>query len=137
MTTPAADPTYERFALVDQIEEAERELHDRYGRYAYRVREGKMQRGQADKQIALMRNIRDTLRIIAKHYDAVHRAIADDQRRAKNAAELDELRKHPVVAAVASAFDGEVGLPRPAREPEPYHYEPPPFGHDYEDEAAV
>lgn len=129
------DPTRERFSLADQIAEVERELRYRYGVYAKRVEDGKMSRAQADKQIALMRNVRDTLRMIAAHYGPVRKAVADDLQREKEAAEVAELMKNPAVQAVVAAFpDSHVGLPRrPAPEPEPYHPEPPPFGHDSAD----
>ncbi len=153
-----ADPTRERFSLADQIEEVERELRYRYGVYAKRVDDGKMTRAQADRQIALMRNVRDTLRMIAAHYGPVRKAVADDLQREKEAEEVAELMKNPAVQAVVAGFpDAVVGLPGrpdrsgayqperesaslercPAPEPEPYHPEPPPFGHDYEDEAAA
>lgn len=104
----APDPTRARFSLADQIEEAERELRYRYGVYAKRVQDGRMTQAQADRQIALMRNIRDTLETLSRHYISVLRL-------AREMAERQQIELHPGVAAVLGAFPGaEIGPLAPA-----------------------
>jgi hypothetical protein len=115
VTTPAPDPTRARFALADQIEEAKRELRYRYGVYAKRVQDGRMTQEQADRQIALMRNIRDTLETLSRHYISVRAAIEEDLRLAREMAERQQIELHPGVAAVLGAFPGaEIGPLAPA-----------------------
>lgn len=122
MTTPAPDPTRARYSLADQIEEAKRELHYRHRSYPFRVKDGKMTQEQADRQIALARNIRDTLQTLFRHYISVRAAIEADLREVREMAERQQLEQHPAVGAVLGAFPGaEIG---------PFEHEPAPPGPD-------
>ena len=104
-----------RFSLADQIEEAKRELHHRHRTYGYRIKDGRMTQEQADRQIALMRNIRDTLETLSRHYISVRAAIEEDLRLAREMAERQQIELHPGVAAVLGAFPGaEIGPLAPA-----------------------
>lgn len=78
-----------------------------------------MTQAQADRQIALMRNIRDTLETLSRHYISVRAAIEEDLRLAREMAERQQIELHPGVAAVLGAFPGaEIGpLAPPSAEP--------------------
>jgi hypothetical protein len=137
MTTPTPDPTRARYSLADQIEEAKRELRYRYGVYAKRVADGRMTQEQADRQIALARNIRDTLQTLFRHYISVRAAIEADLREVREMAVRQQIEQHPAVGAVLGAFPGaEIGPFEP--EPAPPDPDPDPdlFNPDEEHEAA-
>ncbi len=136
MTPPAPDPTRARFSLADQIEEAKRELRYRYGVYAKRVQDGRMTQAQADRQIALMRNIRDTLETLSRHYISVRAAIETALENAREMAERQQIELHPGVAAVLGAFPGaEIGPLAPAP-PSAEPHDPDLFNPDEELEPA-
>lgn len=145
MTTPAdaPDPKRQKFPLREQAEEAHRILGQRYKTCLARVKSGEMSQAEADRQIALVRAIRDTLHAFATYEDETRTLLESLIRIARSKAEVEELRKHPAVGAVLAAFpDAEVQPPdrgdeaaqNPARGDTA---DPPPFGHDYEDEAAA
>jgi hypothetical protein len=136
MTTPAPDPTRARYSLADQIEEAKRELHYRHRSYPFRIKDGRMTQAQADRQIALMRNIRDTLETLSRHYISVRAAIEEDLRLAREMAERQQIELHPGVAAVLGAFPGaEIGPLAPAP-PTTEPHDPDLFNPDEELEPA-
>lgn len=123
--TEAPDPKRARFPLADQAEEAARELKYRYGVYAKRVAEGRMTQAQADRQIALMRAIRDTLLLFGRFEDCVRATV-------KECLEIEELKQNPAVQAVLAGFpDADVGAPRTQRAPAAdLTSEQPPFDPD-------
>lgn len=102
----STDPTRARYSLADQIACAERELGWRYRVYAGRVRDGKMSKAERDREIGLMRAIRNTLRAIKPHEDTIRAVIVAARERERLLAEADELMQHPDVAEVAAAFPG-------------------------------
>jgi len=140
MTGAPPDATRARFPLAEQAEEAKRELDLRYKVYNARVRDGKMTREAADRGIALMRAIRNTLTLFGRYEDEVRatlqhcldqdRSAAEfEQRHARDKAELEKLQSNPAVKAVCDAFPGaEVRLPAradaPSAETESYPLNP-------------
>lgn len=100
------DPTRARYSLDDQIACAERELSWRYRVYAGRVRDGKMSAAERDREIGLMRAIRNTLRAIKPHEDTIRAVIVAARERERLLAEADEIDDHPAVLAVRDAFPG-------------------------------
>jgi hypothetical protein len=112
MTDAEPDPKRAKFPLAEQAEEANRELGLRYRVYSARVAANKMTQAEADRGIALMRAIRDTLRLFARFEDRVRGAVADGIEQERIDAEVEELKQNPAVQAVLAAFPGaEVSLP--------------------------
>ena len=140
MTDAPPDATRARFPLAEQAEEAKRELDLRYKVYNARVRDGKMTREAADRGIALMRAIRNTLMLFGRYEDEVRatlqhcldqdRSAAEfEEQLARDKAELEKLQSNPAVKAVCDAFPGaEVHLPArddaPSAETESYPLNP-------------
>lgn len=105
-----------RYTLAEQIACAERELGWRYRVYAGRVRDGKMSEAERDREIGLMRAIRNTLRAIRPHEDTIRAVIVHARDRERMIAEAAELGDHPAVIAVQSEFPGaEIVSVREAR----------------------
>lgn len=138
MTAP--DPKRARFPLAAQADEANRELGLRYRVYAMRVKDGRMTQAEADRGIALMRAIRDTLRLFAAYEDEVRATVAHCIERARIEAEVAELRRDPAVRAVLDVFghDADVGPARYAADPDAgFAPDPPPFDIPENEEHAA
>lgn len=128
------DPQRQKFPLLAQADEANRELTMRYRVYSRRVKSGEMTQSAMDHGIAIMRAIRDTMRLFAEHEDDIRALLEFKLKRAREmaeaAAELEELRKHPAVGLVLEHFpDAEVGTTRQRALPphDDFTPEPPPF----------
>lgn len=107
MTAAATEPSAPaRIPLALQAEAAARELTWRYRVYAGRVKAGKMTEAERDREIALMRAIRDTLRLFAEHEDAIRAVVRAGIERKRLIAEAEGLAEVPAVAAVLDAFPG-------------------------------
>lgn len=131
MADVPTDPKRARFPLTEQAKEANRELTLRYRVYAARVKAGKMSEAEADRGIALMRCMRDTLTLFAEYEDEMRALLLHLKRRARESEEIEELKRNPAVRAVLEQFpDSEVGLPGAD------HSEPPPFDLPRREEAA-
>lgn len=128
------DPQRRKFPLLEQAEGAHEEMLDRYKRLNARAKAGRITQEQADHGIAIMRAIRDTMRLFAEHEDDIRALLEFKLKRAREmaetAAELEELRKHPAVGLVLEHFpDAEVGTTRQRAQPphDDFTPEPPPF----------
>jgi hypothetical protein len=135
-TTPP-DPKRRKFPLLEQAEAANRELTMRYRVYSQRVKDGKMTQAAMDDGVAVMRAIRDTMRLFAEHEDDIRALLEFKRQRAREnaetAAEIEALRKHPAVGLVLEHFpDAEVGAPRRPPSQDDFTPELPPFDHELE-----
>lgn len=106
------DPKRARFPLSEQAKEASQELAQRYRIYAARVKAGTMSQSEADRGIALMRCMRDTLTLFAEYENEMRALLLHLKRRAREKEEIEDLRRNPAVRAVLEQFpDSDVGLP--------------------------
>ena len=114
--SPATDPKRAKFSLDEQAEEANRILTQRYKTCEARAKSGDMTREAADRDIAIARAIRDTLRLFAEYPDDVRAALMHARKRRKDLAEIERLRaelaQNPAVQAVREHFpEAEILLP--------------------------
>lgn len=95
-----------KFVLADQAAEANREIGMRHRVYPARVKAGKMTQAEADQGLALMRAIRDTLRLFARFEGEVRATVFECLRRERLTQEADEVRDDPAVRAVLEGWPG-------------------------------
>lgn len=95
-----------KFPLVDQAAEANREIAMRHAVYPGRVKAGKMTQEDADRSLALMRAIRDTLRLFARFEDEVRATVSECLRRERLTREAAEVQDDPAVRAVLEGWPG-------------------------------
>jgi hypothetical protein len=138
---PSAPPP-PAITLAQQIEEVEGEIRQRGRLYPDWVAKGRYKPETAERKLATMRAVQSTLTWLEQNEHWIRPAYIARREATRRAAEDEALRaelmKNPAVRAVVDAFpDAEVHLPRPpAPEPEPYHYEDPPFDPEATEEAA-
>lgn len=96
------------FPLAEQIAAVDREVAMREQVYPTRVAAKKMAQAAADRELAVMRNIRATLVFMREHETTIRRAIERER------AEIEHIKKSEAFAAVLEEFpEAEVTIGAP------------------------
>jgi len=105
--TDAPDPLRAKVSLLQQADEASRELTMRYKVYSMRVKAGKMSEAEKAHGISTMRAIRDTLRLFAMFEPEIRDTLKRCLERRAVEDEVAALKaSDSVVGALADAFPG-------------------------------
>ena len=116
----AADPKRARVPLEAQIEEAKKLLRARYQTACARASRGEISQAAADREIATVRAIKNTLVWVAENADVFRAVYAAKRQREIENDEIEELRSHPAVAPVLEAIPGaEISRVTELTSPEP------------------
>ena len=105
-TSAASDPKRARVPLDAQIEEAKKLLRARYQTACARASRGEISQAAADREIATVRAIKNTLVWVAENADVFRAVYAAKRQREIENDEIEELRSHPAVAPVLEALPG-------------------------------